>query len=124
VGFTLVDDFRMFVQRRTWGPRALAWVSAFVLLGSIFASGWTGYVLVWDAHAQLLAGEGARFLDALPIFSEPIGRSFTGERAVPRAFFFLNLFAHIALPIAVLPLIWVHVARLARPLLLPSRPEL
>lgn len=121
---TVIHAFRMFAQRRTWGPRALAWVSGFVLLGIIFASGWTGYVLVWDAHAQLLAVEGARFLDALPIFSEPIGRSFTGERAVPSAFFFLNLFAHIALPIAVLALIWVHVARLARPVLLPSRPVL
>ena len=120
----LVHAFRMYAQRRTWGPRALAWVSGVVLLLVILGSGWTGYVLVWDTHAQVLAAEGARWLDALPIFSEPIGRSFVGERDVPGAFFFLNLFAHIALPIGVGVLIWVHIARVARPVLLPARPVL
>ena len=120
----LVHAFRMYAQRRTWGARALAWVSGVVLVGVILLSGWTGYVLVWDTHAQLLAVEGARLLDALPIFSEPIGRSFVGERPLPNAFFFLNLFAHIALPIGVGALVWVHVARVARPVLLPARPVL
>ena len=63
-----------------------------------FVCGWTGYVMVWDTFGQRLALEGARMLDALPILSEPIGRAFTGERAVPSAFFFLNLFVHVALP--------------------------
>ena len=120
----LVHAFRMYAQRRTWGARALAWVSGVILLGAILVSGWTGYVLVWDSHAQLLAMEGARFLDSLPIFSEPIGRSFVGETAVPSAFFFLNLFAHIALPIGVGGLVWLHVARVARPVLVPARPVL
>lgn len=119
-----IHAFRMYAQGRTWGPRALAWVSGLVLLGIVLMSGWTGYVLVWDAHGQLLATEGARLLDALPLFSEPISRSFAGERAVPNAFFFINLFAHIALPIGVLALIWVHVARVSRPVLLPARPVL
>jgi len=116
-----VHAFRMYAQRRTWGPRALAWVSGVVLVGVILLSGWTGYVLVWDAHAQLLANEGARLLDALPIFSEPISRSFSGERELPSSFFFINLFVHIALPLSIGLLIWSHVARLARPVLLPNR---
>jgi len=116
-----VHAFRMYAQRRSWGPRALAWVSGVVLLAVIFVSGWTGYVLVWDNHAQLLAVEGARLLDAVPIFSEPISRSFTGERDVPSAFFFVNLFAHIALPLSMGVLLWVHLARVARPVLLPTR---
>ncbi|HUG39324.1 MAG TPA: cytochrome b N-terminal domain-containing protein [Longimicrobiales bacterium] len=116
-----VHAFRMYAQRRSWGPRALAWVSGVVLLAVIFVSGWTGYVLVWDTHAQVLAVEGARLLDALPVFSEPISRSFTGERDLPSAFFFLNLFAHIALPLTLGILLWVHVARVARPVLLPAR---
>jgi ferredoxin/coenzyme F420-reducing hydrogenase delta subunit len=119
-----VHAFRMYAQRRTWGPRALAWVSGIGLVGVILVSGWTGYVLVWDTHAQLLAVEGARLLDAIPIFSEPISRSFSGERELPSAFFFVNLFAHIALPLSVGVLLWVHVARLSRPVLLPSRPVL
>jgi ferredoxin/coenzyme F420-reducing hydrogenase delta subunit len=120
----VVHALRMYAQRRTWGPRALAWLSGVILLLVIIVSGLTGYVLVWDTHAQIIAAEGARWLDALPIFSEPIGRSFVGERELPGAFFFLNLFAHIALPIGVGALVWVHIARVARPVLLPARPVL
>jgi ferredoxin/coenzyme F420-reducing hydrogenase delta subunit len=116
-----IHAFRMYAQRRTWGPRALAWVSGVVLVGVILISGWTGYVLVWDSHALVLAAEGARFLEALPIFSEPIGRSFVGESPLPSGFFFLNLFVHIALPLSLAALVWVHVARVARPVLLPNR---
>jgi ferredoxin/coenzyme F420-reducing hydrogenase delta subunit len=116
-----VHAFRMYAQRRTWGPRALAWVSGVIVVGVFMVSAWTGFVMVWDTQAQVLAIEGARFLDALPIFSEPIGGSFAGAQALPNAFFFLNLFAHIALPIGMAGLLWVHVARVARPVLLPER---
>lgn len=112
---------RMFVQSRSFGPRTLAWVSGWMLLFGMFVCGWTGYVMIWDAQGLLLAVEGARLLDALPIFSEPLGRGFVGERAIPGAFFFLNLFAHVALPVGVALLLWVHVSRVARPVLLPPR---
>jgi coenzyme F420-reducing hydrogenase delta subunit/Pyruvate/2-oxoacid:ferredoxin oxidoreductase delta subunit len=116
-----VHMLRMGVQGRSWGPRVLAWLSGLLLLFLLFVSGWTGYVMVWDAHALLLAVEGARLMDALPIFAEPLARAFVGERAMPSAFFFLNLFAHIAIPIGMAGLLFVHVARLARPQLMPPR---
>ena len=116
-----VHALRMFVQGRSWGPRALAWVSGLVLLGLLFVCGWTGYVMVWDEQALVLAAEGARLMDALPIFSEPLARTFVGERPMPGAFFFLNLFAHVALPIGVALLVWIHVSRVERPVLMPSR---
>jgi ferredoxin len=116
--------FRMFAQGRSFGPRALAWLSGLGLLFLILVCGWTGYVMVWDTLGQLLAVEGARLLDALPIFSEPLARAFVGDRPIPGAFFFLNLFAHIAFPIGLALLLWIHVSRLARPVLLPPRPLL
>jgi ferredoxin len=117
----LLHLFRVFAQGRSWGPRALAWVSGLVLLFITFVCGWTGYVMVWDVQGIELAKEGARWLDALPLFSEPIGRAFVGDREIPRAFFFLNLFLHVALPVGMAILLWVHVARAARPALLPPR---
>lgn len=118
---TAVHALRMFAQRRTWGPRVLAWVSGLVLVFVIFVCGWTGYVLVWDAQAHLLASAGARLMDVLPIFSEPISRTFVGERPMPNAFFFINFFLHVALPLGLGLILWIHVARVARPVLLPSR---
>lgn len=120
----VVHAFRMFAQNRAWGPRALAWFSGLVLLFVLFVCGWTGYVMVWDEQAHVLAVQGARLFDVLPFFSEPIGRAFVGERALPAAFFFLNLFAHIAFPVGLALLLWIHVSRLARTSLLPPRPLL
>ncbi len=116
-----VHALRMFAQGRSWGPRTLAWTSGVFLLLLTLISGWTGYVMVWDSFGELLAREGARMLDALPILSEPISRAFTGERPVPPAFFFLNLFAHVAIPLSMLLVLWLHTSRLARPTLLPPR---
>ncbi|HEX6558532.1 MAG TPA: hydrogenase iron-sulfur subunit [Longimicrobiales bacterium] len=121
---TVVHALRMFLQRRSWGARTLAWTSGLTLLLFILICGWTGYVMVWDVQAQVMATAGAKLLDVLPLFSEPISRTFVGERDMPGAFFFLNLFAHIALPIGLSLLLYVHVSRVARPVLFPSRPLL
>jgi coenzyme F420-reducing hydrogenase delta subunit/NAD-dependent dihydropyrimidine dehydrogenase PreA subunit len=120
----VLHALRYFAQNRSWGPRALAWISGVVLFGLFYICGWTGYVMVWDVQAQLLAAEGARFMDFLPVFSEPIGRTFVGERDMPAAFFFLNLFAHIAIPVGIGVVLWVHLSRLARTYLMPPRPLL
>jgi ferredoxin len=116
-----VHALRMFAQDRSWGPRALAWVSGLLLVGLTFVLGWTGYVMVWDVQGMVLAREGARLMDALPLFAEPISRAFVGERELPSAFFFLNLFLHVALPIGLGALLWLHVSRVARAGLLPPR---
>lgn len=120
IASALLHALRMFVQDRAWGPRALAWVSGVLLFAVFLVCGWTGYVMVWDVQGQLLARAGARLFDFLPIFSEPIGRTFGGERPLPNAFFFLNYFAHIAFPVGVGLLLWVHLSRLARPSFLPE----
>jgi ferredoxin len=117
----VVHALRLWLQGRSWGPRALAWLSGVGLLLLVLVCGWTGYVMVWDVHGQVLAQQGARLLDVLPLFSEPLGRAFTGERPLPGAFFFLKLFLHIALPVGLALLLWVHVSRVARPNLLPPR---
>lgn len=112
---------RMFAQDRSWGPRTLAWMSGLFLLGAGLVAAWTGFVMAWDSFGQRLALEGGRLLDVLPIFSEPLSRIFAGEGPVPSAFFFVNLFIHIALPLGLGIGLWLHVSRLARPTLLPPR---
>jgi ferredoxin len=118
---TLVHALRMVAQGRSWGPRALAWISGIVLLGLLMICGVTGYVMVWDGFGAQLAEEGARIVDALPILSEPVSRAFAGDRPVQGAFFFLNLFVHVAVPLGMALGLWVHLSRVARPVLLPPR---
>ncbi len=113
---------RLFAQERSSGPRALAWVSGIFLLALLLVSGWTGFVMVWDTFGAQLAVAGARVFDTLPVLSEPVARIFAGDRPVPPAFFFINLFLHVALPLGAAAGIWLHVSRIARPTLLPPRP--
>ncbi|MDO8679572.1 MAG: hydrogenase iron-sulfur subunit [Acidobacteriota bacterium] len=116
-----VHALRMFAQGRSWGPRTLAWVSGLVLFGAGLVCAWTGFVMAWDSFGERLAREGGRLLDALPVFSEPLSRIFAGDGPVPSAFFFVNMFIHIAVPLAMGAGLWLHVSHLARPALLPPR---
>lgn len=116
-----VHAVRMYAQGRSWGPRTRAWMSGVVLLLLVLVSGWTGYVLVWDSFGEVLALEGARMLDALPILSEPMSRAFTGERPLPSVFFFINLFAHVGVPLSMFAVLLLHTSKLARVKLLPPR---
>ena len=117
----LLHAFRMFAQSRGWGPRSLAWVSGLVLFGLGVVCAWTGFVMAWDSFGERLGREGARLLDVLPVFSEPLSRIFAGDRPVPSAFFFVNLFVHIAVPLGMGVALWLHVSRVARPVLLPPK---
>lgn len=115
----LFHVLRKLLQGHTHGPRVLAWTSGVVLLGTVLLSGWTGLVMVWDVQGLRVAQEGARLIDLAPILSQPLSRSFDGEKAVPSSFFFMNLFLHVALPLGLAGGLWIHVSRLARPAWLP-----
>jgi ferredoxin len=112
---------RLLVQGKTWGPRALAWVTGVLLAGMMFASALTGFVLVWDRFGQMLAVAGARMLRVVPLFPEPPDRAFVGDRPLPSQFFFMNLFLHVAVPLGMVAFLWLHTARLARAAWFPER---
>ncbi len=108
-------------QGKTWGPRFLAWTSGVCLLGLLFVSAWTGYVMVWDQHGQALALAGAGIIQLLPILRDPIAQAFSGSTPLPASFFFTNLFLHVALPLMMFVGFWIHTSRLARAQWIPSR---
>ena len=117
----VLHALRLLGQARAWGPRTRAWVTGVFLVGVGLVCAWTGFVMAWDSFGLRLAIGGARLFDALPLLSEPVARIFAGERVPPAAFFFINLFAHIAVPLAMGILLWLHVSRVARPALVPPR---
>jgi len=112
---------RLLIQAKTWGPRALAWITGVLLTGMMLVSAVTGFVLVWDGLGQKLAVAGARMLRLLPIFPEPPDRAFVGDVPVSAQFFFMNLFLHVAVPLGMVCFLWLHTARLARAAWFPER---
>jgi ferredoxin len=112
--FTLVHILRVIFERRIGGARWLAWVTGMALLGVLWFVGWTGYWLVWDERAQQVAIGSARILDVVPIFVDPMGRSFLTDEGVNSLLFFVVFFFHMLVPLAMALLLWLHIARLAR----------
>lgn len=112
---------RMFAEKKTFGPRTLAWISGVFLLVLTWLTGWTGFVLVWDEHAQALAVAGARIFDSLGVFPDSIGRSFSGETDAAASFFFLNLFLHIVIPLGMIFGLWFHTSKIAAARWFPER---
>jgi quinol-cytochrome oxidoreductase complex cytochrome b subunit/coenzyme F420-reducing hydrogenase delta subunit len=106
---------REFVMDRYRGARWFAWGTGVVLLWFLYASGITGYWVVWDRLAQYVAVATTEWFDALGIFGKPIARNFLNEAAVSGRFFTLMSFIHIAAPLLLLFGMWIHIQRHVQP---------
>jgi len=117
----LLHALQILGQRRVAGARWVAWVTGVVAVGLIWLVGWTGYWLVWDERGQLVAEGTAKLLDVVPIFTEPLAGSFLTDDTVSSLLFFVVFFVHMLLPMVMAIALWLHLARLARPVWLPGR---
>ena len=107
----LMHLLREFVHDRLRGVRWFAWVTGLLLLPLIYACGVTGYWMVWDRLAQYVAQTTTEWLDALPLFAEPLARNFLDAGHLSGRFFTLMAYLHIATPLALLLFMWVHTQR-------------
>ena len=103
------------------GARWFSWVTGIPIIWLLYASGITGYWLVWDKLAQYVALVSSELLDWLPIFGEPIARNFIATGTLTSRFFTLMVFMHIAVPLFLLFVMWVHILRISRPKVNPPR---
>ncbi|HEY6980766.1 cytochrome b N-terminal domain-containing protein [Reyranella sp.] len=112
---------REFSRDRYRGARWFSWFTGLPLVALIYISGITGYWLVWDRLAQYVAVVSSELLDWLPIFGEPIARNFVATGTLSNRFFTLMVFLHVAVPLFLLFLMWVHILRISRPRINPPR---
>lgn len=118
----VIHILRLMFEGRTWGPRMLAWVSGVFMLFIMLGSAWTGFVMVWDKHGQELAITKAQILNVIPFLEGIITRSFSGSAAIGSSFFFMNLFLHVALPLAMTIGLYIHTSKLNNPAWVPVKP--
>jgi coenzyme F420-reducing hydrogenase delta subunit/ferredoxin len=119
--FVVIHALKSFFARRFGGVRWLAWVTGIFSLATLGFVGWIGYWLVWDERAQLVALGTARLLDELPIFADPLSRSFLADATVNSLLFFVVFFLHMLIPLAMAIALWLHITRLSRPQFLTGR---
>ena len=116
-----VHLLREFAYDRYRGVRWYSWFTGLPIIWLLYASGITGYWLVWDKLAQYVALVSSELLDWLPIFGEPIARNFISTGTLTSRFFSLMVFMHVAVPLFLLFIMWVHILRISRPKVNPPR---
>jgi ferredoxin/coenzyme F420-reducing hydrogenase delta subunit len=116
-----VHLLRQFAYDQYRGVRWYSWFTGLPIIWLLYGSGITGYWLVWDRLAQYVAITTSELLDRLPIFGEPIARNFISTGTLSSRFFTLMVFMHIAVPLFLLFLMWVHIIRISRPKMNPPR---
>lgn len=112
---------REWAMDRYRGKRWFSWVTGVPLIWFVYLSGITGYWLVWDDLAQYVATVSTELLDTLGIFAEPIARNFLSPQNLSSRFFTLMVFLHIAIPLLLLLLMWIHVQRISSARTKPPR---
>jgi ferredoxin/coenzyme F420-reducing hydrogenase delta subunit len=103
------------------GPRWFAWVTGIPIIWLVYAAGISGYWVVWDRLAQYVAISATEWLDAIPLFAQPIARNFLHPGTLSGRFFTLLVFIHIAVPLLLIFVMWLHIHRLSRPRVNPPR---
>jgi ferredoxin len=121
VAVMLLHLVREFIYDRYRGVRWFSWFTGVPLLWFVYISGITGYWLVWDVLAQYVAVVSTELLDWLPVFGEPIARNFLTPDSLSGRFFTLMVFLHIAIPLILLLVMWIHIVRVSRARVNPSR---
>lgn len=112
---TIFHAFKVFFAGRFTQSRWLAWITGIIAILIVWFDGWTGYWLVWDDRATMVATGTAKMLDVLPFFAEPLRASFLTDDSFNSVLFLLVFFVHMLIPIAFGVAIWLHVSRLNKP---------
>lgn len=121
VFFMFLHLARELAFGRLTGARAFSWLTGVPIILLVYASGITGYWLVWDELAQYIAIVSSEWFDWLPIFGESIARNFIAPDTVDDRFFSLMIFMHIFAPLFLLLLMWIHIQRISKSKVNPTR---
>lgn len=122
VAAMLAHGVREAIRGRFTGVRWFSWATGIPLMWLVILLGISGYWLVWDQVAQYVATATARLLDVLPVFTDPMSRTFLDNHSVSDRFFTLIAFIHlIGLPIFLVLAVWFHLLRIRLPRINPPR---
>jgi quinol-cytochrome oxidoreductase complex cytochrome b subunit/Fe-S-cluster-containing hydrogenase component 2 len=110
--FILLHIVEVLGGRKISSTRWLPWVTGGLALFLLWFDGWLGYWLTWDVRAQQIALGTAKLLDTLPIFADPLSRSFVADATINSLLFFVVFFIHMLIPLAVGIGLWLHVTNL------------
>ncbi len=115
VVFSLLHLARVFWHGAYKGPRRENWWIGLLLLGTVLAFAFTGYLLPWDQKGYWATVVGVRIASQPPIAGPWIGRLLTGGGSIGAATLTRFTAIHVVLlPLAAAALAGVHLTLLRR----------
>lgn len=101
--------------------RRFSWLSGCALLPFIGVAAIGGFWLVWNELGLFSAVASAEWLDALPLLGEPLSRNFLRAAALSDRLFSLFVFVHIGVSLLLALVAWLHLQRVSRAVVMPTR---
>lgn len=118
---TLLHLSREWARGRYRGFRWFSWFTGVPLVLLLVADGMVGYWLPADTRAQFVATAIGEWVGWLPGFGDGLIRNFVTAEAISDRLFSLLVFLHIGVGLLILLGLWVHLLRLVRPRVNPTR---
>lgn len=118
---TLLHLAREWARGRYHGFHWFSWFTGVPLVLLLVADGMVGYWLPADTRAQFVATAIGEWVGWLPGFGDALIRNFVTAEATSDRLFALLVFLHIGLGLLILLGLWVHLLRLVRPRVNPTR---
>jgi quinol-cytochrome oxidoreductase complex cytochrome b subunit/coenzyme F420-reducing hydrogenase delta subunit len=118
---TLLHLAREWAHGRYHGFRWFSWLTGVPLVILLVADGMVGYWLPADTRAQFVATAIGEWAGWLPGFGAGLIRNFVTAEAISDRLFSLLIFLHIGVGLSILLGLWVHLLRLVRPRVSPTR---
>ncbi|MBF0276297.1 MAG: cytochrome b N-terminal domain-containing protein [SAR324 cluster bacterium] len=112
---------RVFAQEKYRKYRWIAWVSGVVMLFFTILEGVIGHIMAWNERSQFIVVETSKLIAALKVFGQDLPRAFSAESLLSTWIMWILLALHILIPIAFIFLIYIHLSRISRSRLLPTR---
>lgn len=119
--FTVLHLLREAAHGRWRHFRRFSWLTGCALLPLMAVGAIGGFWLNWDRLGQFSAIATAEWLDALPLFAQPLARNFLGAAAVSDRLFSLFVFVHLGIALLLVFALWFHIQRITRAAVFPPR---
>jgi quinol-cytochrome oxidoreductase complex cytochrome b subunit len=105
----VLHTVRVFVARAYRPPRELNWIVGSMTLVVAMTSGFTGYLLPWDAKAYWATRVGTAMVATVPVFGDILMLLLRGGEEVTEATLIRFYAVHVIyLPLLMGVLLWVH----------------
>lgn len=120
--FVILHMARVWFTDRYREYRIVPWLTGIVLLILTFVVGLSGYLMIWDQEAVTLTNVTVNFLRRMPLIGTGLADFLLAGSMVTDYTLTRFMFLHLAIPMLLMFMLWMHYLRITRPVTDPPLP--